>query len=455
MVIGSAPHVLGGYAQPAPPPLAPPPFPLPVDELGEGRPASPAVLLPTTRQKGALVDRLVDHTATPPEAETLRQNLGVVDAGVLQLLAAQGLKVSVVRPGDDIRSFGVFQEVDPKTLGPQHRAAVEALQEQNGAKFESRHANLRDRVEAGSHGGMLIASEGANAIKAELELMVLSARRSAELDKSLFDAKIPARCFMPGLDLPPAMVAQAIHQANQPLSTMDMAFRHGAITPEQHQEFEQVMLALNGERLTRARREGLEKMRSDLVPGDPALEGQLQCAEEDPCCIHVDHRAHDLVVPDLYYHGGQRLTRESRESMQSWAGWGTTVKPYDLEIEHGSEIGGAFYPPNRVLIRDCEVGESTPVHEIGHAIDHAVRQADPAFHAHWSARVKQAFDQGGQVSSYARTNTSEYVAEGVFHYYHDPATLRTLDPALYELSEELLQSASRLGSQALQPGFLS
>ena len=203
-------------------------------------------------------------------------------------------------------------------------------------------------------------------------------------------------------------------------------------------------------------------------------------ALKHPEQVPVDHQKYNILVPDLYAWRepapGQKAADPfapnakptgkpiyvDEHDLGTIKGWNTRdgariAKPYDRETNRGTTLMGQFFPKgdvNRLIVANTSLNDGTPTHELGHAIDFNVEKDDPGFYKPWKERLSGAFeaagkDEGHQISGYSRTNEREYLAEGFQSYYHDPKTLKTVDPALYTLVKELAQRASEM--QAGQP----
>ncbi|MEW6278444.1 MAG: hypothetical protein AB1758_07485, partial [Candidatus Eremiobacterota bacterium] len=415
------------------------------------------------RERDKLVDGMLETTGpgapSAEEAEQLRNSLGVVDTGTLKFLQGQGLKLGVVSPGEDMFAMSVLREVDAKGLEqnlPTYRQGIDAIDARLDGKYGPQMAALEQQMQG-------LPADDPRRQKLDLDLARLQGQRTLELNQSLESQGIPARPLVAPLSAKESANQDLVMMATQvvegPLPTSAMADIHGANTPERLQEFERLMVGLNGDRLATARQEGLEALKARVAAAEPEdrqrLQGYLDAALADPTQIPIDHRAHNIVVPDVHYadKGGQttRLGLHDRVSLNNWGDGGSTAAPaIDPETGAGSVLNGQYFEDrHRILVRDTRVGSDTPLHELGHAVEGGVQRADPAFYADFEPRLMQAYEAartGGTVSTYAQASPREYIAEGVAHYYEDPKALKATDPALFALTQELIQKASALGN---------
>lgn len=431
-----------------------------LSEAGETPARSPLAQVADRREREQLINGML-YTEGPgapsaQEAEALRNSLGVVDAGTLRLVQQQGLKIGVVSPGEDMYQMGVLREVDINQLQsklPEHRAAIDAMDKGLDQKFGPQISALTTQLQG-------LKADDPRRGELEQQLSSLRDQRTFELAQSLETSGIPARPLLPPLSAKEAsnneLVTMATNVTNSPLPTSAMADIHGATTPERLKEFEQLMVGLNGERLEVARKEGLESLRSRVAAAKPEdrerLQGYLDAALADPTQIPIDHRAHNIVVPNVHYVENGRLSKHDKLSLANWGDGKNTAAPLmDPKTGEGSVLAGQYFEDvNRLLVRDSQVKSDTPIHEMGHAIEGAVQKADPNFYQGFEPRLMEAYQKaldGTTVSKYAQASPREYIAEGVAHYYEDPKALKATDPALFALTQELIDRASALGNR--------
>ena len=109
-----------------------------------------------------------------------------------------------------------------------------------------------------------------------------------------------------------------------------------------------------------------------------------------------------------------------------------------------------------MLVRNTVLGEKTPIHELGHALDMQLEIQDPEFYSGFHTQLAQAFNRAKSnsqsISNYALANLREYFAEGFAHFHLDEAKLKKQDPALHGLVEAACQRACQLGGFEAKSG---
>lgn len=436
---------------------------------------------------------------TPEETKVLLQSLKPIDPGVISLLSRNGLKVEVVRPGQDLSAAHVLRDQSLQGFQSHQkeiRAFVTSMQDQAEQQFDGRLRQLegeRDRLAArlgaptlpGPLAGLYPMGMGGGGFGGPMEPPKLTPDQEKMRDLNLEIGKLSAekngfvftQTYESGLSLKPftypviisegnpfmggigGMAPMLAMQAQMPTTLQSMAQTHGAKTPEQFAEFYKLMELINGDRLNQARQAGVKQM-AEMA----RLSGQPTAAVESaslkyPERVPLDHKKFNLLVPDMYYTrvGSQtmRLDEHDWGTVQRWTdpatGQVNTGRAEDGEPD--GTMGQYFHlgGVNTVLVRDFRLGATTPVHEFGHALDYLVKKLDPTWHKAWYARVSDNFDQvnRGQalaITDYSRTNVGEYIGDGFLVYHTDPQLLKTRDPGLYDRIEELLGRARVLGS---------
>ncbi|MFN8608173.1 MAG: hypothetical protein U0931_11620 [Vulcanimicrobiota bacterium] len=354
--------------------------------------------------------------ATPAEAARLSARYSKVDPAVMQLLQKDGVKISVVHPGEPFARFQVLQGrqlADYEAQLPQMQSVATAVH-----KATAPFARRPD-------------------LKRQALLDALPQNSPA------VPFRIPS---LAGLLHDRDGLHRLVELQNQPKGTTRMAELVGARTPAEIQEYARLVESINGPRLQEARQ-------ASLAQATPV---QQAAWAKDPGQIPLDLKTYDLLVPDLAYvadgqGGSLRVSLEDAAVQAAWAdSQGRTLRV--------SSIHGQYFPPSRhILVQSSQVspppGQAhahTPLHELGHALEDSVARHDPGFYSRWHSQLYTAYQkaqQNGGVSDYALSNTAEYIAEGVGHYYEDPQLLRQKDPNLFRLTEELLSNAARLGNR--------
>lgn len=476
---------------------------------------SNAVAVPTAQQirsaaagdqtKNRAIDGMMAHDTklrrpTAAEDRELRADLGKVDASVLQYAQSRGVKVQVVRPGDDLRDAGVLRPRDPKSIDGQVsqmadftkklNADVEKRFDQPLAALDAETAALKKKKgipENDPFGGLGVFGKAGDK---DLEALAarkneLNAEKGKAIGKALDATDLPVTSFhIPGAagSGGGGMLANVTAIMNtQPTSTDAMATVHGFTTPAEKAQFNKWVEGINGDRLTAARKETIDSFGKTVRehPGDANLSALYAEMQKHPEQIPVDHVKHNIMVPDLYAYRepapGQKnadpfapnakppappkgkATYVDEHDYGTLQGWNTSeggriAKPYDPKTYKGTNLLGQFFPKgdvNRLIVANTALNDGTPTHELGHAIDFNIEKEDPGFYKPWKERLSTSYKAAGenprqQISHYSRTNEREYLAEGFQSYYHDPKTLKTVDPALYTLVKDLTQRASEL-----------
>ncbi|MEW6277299.1 MAG: hypothetical protein AB1758_01670, partial [Candidatus Eremiobacterota bacterium] len=299
---------------------------------------------------------------TPKERTDLRASLKTVRPEVLRLLQQHGLKIHVLRPGDDLLATGALREQSSDAVSrrlAQIHQFRDRLQVQLEERFDRPMQELDQRRQEltpkdqplvpapmlglAGFGGPATGMFGAPAPKSELD------RVQAELGQLHFDrirfqfeAASEAGLGVKPFSFPvtqvhgfmPFGMAAQIH-SNFPTTLYMMAEIHGAKTPEQKAEFYRLVELINGPRLDRARQEGVQSLRdmAERLKGQPPTQGGLaeyrpevilKAAERYPERIPIDHRKHAILVPDLFFTevGGQvhRFDEHDRGTAQDWLG---------------------------------------------------------------------------------------------------------------------------------------
>ncbi|HXE73683.1 MAG TPA: hypothetical protein VNO81_13560 [Candidatus Nitrosotenuis sp.] len=436
--------------------------------------APPPAVSSTTENTARHLERMAAEGGfRPGEMEELQRSLGKLDPRVARALEQSGVRLRVVRPGDDLTTAGVLTPVDILSYSariPDLRRLGERLHREAQRKFDQRLAELaiqRDDQPAPPGGGLLGTASKADPVAEEIQR--LQAAKGRWLVEELKKADLPVKPFTfptsPALGGWMGGTSQLL--ASMPVSLEGMAQVHGARTPEEKAEFFALVEAINGPRLEQARQEALQRVEArarqlleegQIPPGPGArnLEQYLEGLRRNPHLVPVDHRNLNLLVPDLFYHhtgDGRTLRLDEHDftSLRNWHEAGDKVSPgQDREGRPVGVVGQYFPKTRRIIVRDSMLGESTPLHEVGHAVDHLVERADAEFYAGWRDRLQQAYDrvsrgESRSISLYSRTNLKEYLADGFALYHRDPQTLKSQDAPLYSLVEELLARAARVG----------
>lgn len=448
--------------------------------------------------KTAAIDGMMARDTRLPQASAaeqrqLRADLSKVDAGVLEYAQSRGVKMQVVRPGDDLVDAKVIRQQDPKAIDqqlPQMAAFSKQLNRDVQKRFDEPMARLEAERQAYLKKKGLpdpaTATPMLGATRSDAGLQDFDKRqfdlrqqKNEYLGKALGDSNLPLTDYhIPMSSIPDGGVAAQglVLMSQQPVSTESMAVTHGFTTPQEKAQFNSWVEGINGERLAKARGEMLGNL-ADFVaknPRDTNAKNLLAAAKAHPETIPVDHKRFNILVPDIHARRepkpgaspgsppsqtGKPLFVDEHDlsTLRDWYGpEGRRIdKPFDEKTGEGTPLEGQFFGKgdlNRIVVMNTNLGDGVPTHELGHAIDNLVKKEDPAFYAPWQHRLDVAYkaaDNGHekQISEYSRTNTREYLAEGFRGYYHDPKLLKTKDPELFALVKELTQRASDLAAK--------
>lgn len=360
-------------------------------------------------QRQSLVRGMLDRNTPAPQQRQVQKSLTQVDSQLLSLARSQGVTIGVVSPGQDVFRLGALQ---PRSLEDYQRA-LPAMQQQalraiGAVTSPALRAEQIDKVLDGT---------GLGAIRFAVPLSSVE----------MLDKEAPERASLAG----------------QPKSTAQMAAMVGAQNPQEVAEYNLLMEALNGPRLHQAR---LASLAGRPAPADASQ-------------IPVDLEAFNLFVPNLFYlrdHQGQtrRLDLNDACSAKNWAGAdGLTLARQSEQNPEGTFVDGQYFPSRHRLLVQSQALSATPdsghgdttLHEFGHALETIVEALDPGFYGPWQAQVQQAFERAPSgISEYASQNPREYVAEGLAHYFEDPAALKAKDQSLFQLTEQFVHHARTL-----------
>ncbi len=427
------------------------------------------------------------------EAAALKKSLAAVPADVLSYADSRNTKVQVVHEGDDLNGLKVLRAQDPgknQALAPDMAKFGTAWHKELNERFTVPTDQLqkeREKIEAEltaqgkpiSNNPMAMAFGGGAQEKLDPRLTAIDDKLSelcmkeAEFKKEkLKESHLPVKEF--SIPMPPSAgflgAGVGAMMTNMPTNLEGMASIHGAKTDEEKQEFYKSVRTLNGGSLDTAMQKEI-KQYEDLLPNikDPdarrETEKLIREAKAHPEKMPFSAKQGNILVPDtFYYHApgtpdnkpGTRYDEHDFGTLQGWhdTDTGKVNSGRDEEGRPEGIMGQYFFKDNvnRITVRDHRLSDSTPVHELGHAIDAQVERDDPAFHKNWSTRLHNAsedVDKGKSksISDYSRTNDKEYLAEGFHMFYDDPKLLKSKDPALYGLVEELSAKAAELGKQ--------
>lgn len=265
-----------------------------------------------------------------------------------------------------------------------------------------------------------------------------------------------------------------------------MATAHGIKDPKEARQFKDQVYGMNKERVDKARGEALQSLTARARGNTPeAAEARkfLEQVKANPDSLGIplglDERP--LLVPNNFgttvKEGGKdRQANMTIHDVGTYHNWsGESGKASNANI-----LGQYFYENGRseVLVRREELGKPgdyTLTHEVGHAVEEMVKRRAPGFHKGFDKDLRHnhatasPFQQpasngnsfpsfggfggfngnfGGYgantgidgkdpnrkaVSTYAETNSHEFLAEGYAMFTHDPERLKATDAKLYDL----------------------
>ncbi|MBS2034006.1 zinc-dependent peptidase [bacterium] len=219
-----------------------------------------------------------------------------------------------------------------------------------------------------------------------------------------------------------------------------------AKTPEQRQEFLQLLKAVNGGAVERQQAEMLEKQHKAVqqMPPGPLREiSEKLLRNPDQLLLGMES---PILIPQFTYYQLQDGSARVRND--------------DPILSKVQALGLHFGGRGVVQVDSDQVGSKTHVinHELGHSIDDLLERQNPKFYKPWAAQVKEALSEARQrqqegkpvASDYSLTNQAEYVAEGVEYYFENPEMLKVNDPKLFALTEQLLAQADEQGKLNLK-----
>lgn len=441
-----------------------------------------------TTKSDSIVNKMIagDTPVKPTETEAsvLKKTLEVVPPEILKFNESRGVKFQVVHQGDDITQLKVLRSQEPnekklpemqkfrteldKRLTPIDKRLQDLEIKKENILQELKKNGLPEKKQDEFPFGGLFGQDEPKDPKLDAitdEMDSLKMEKGKILSDKINESGLAVKPFTFPMASGNMMITlMAVNIGSQPQPLEAMADIHGAKTPEEKKEFYKTMEALNGDNLKKAQAEILqnyeESMKSITDPQEKKKADEyFQELKKYPESIPMDHIKHNILVPDTYYYhapgtpGNQQGTRydihdfETIMSFHDESGKVSTGKTKDGDPD--GIMGQYFHlgDVNRILVRSFRLEKDTPVHELGHSLDHLMKKENPGFHEDWAKRVKTAYDnvdkpEGTQsISDYSRTNTTEYVAEGFKLFYIDPERLNTKDPALYSLIEEITKKA--------------
>ena len=222
------------------------------------------------------------------------------------------------------------------------------------------------------------------------------------------------------------------YRFERPRQALDIARERGAATPEEEEAYAELVMQLNPSH----------------------AEGWLPAGT-------------DVLVPAFRYWRGLRLASGGEQT--AWEFLTQPLRSFVAGMVTHGQIEGLRGEANRIVFWDCafERGDGLldwyVLHELGHTTDYAFAFRKPDAWREWRVRVEQAYQratQGELITRYAGESPHEYLAEGFAAFWREEwsqtnpefgdlairraalnqAALQALDPVLYRLLEEAIQT---------------
>ena len=378
----------------------------------------------------SLVDGMLARGGSPPPTDEVRgrvqESLATLPLSVVRAIDRAGTAIRVLRPGETPLEAGLIAPLRPRrdfsaaSLRSHFQRAVQDADRVFGADL----AEVRKELEAPE-------DPSRPPFLRQIEKVRL-ADRVRKLETWHHRHVMEAAARTSAGRLHPLQVPR--EQARGAVTADDVARLHGATTEDEVRQFVSLFTAINGKRLV-------------------AAQEALSPAADQPAADRPFRSDARLVVPNLYYFrptaGGDAipLNRHDRDSEELWRKGG---------------VLGQFLPnarPGTVCLRADQLGDnvfghSTPVHEMGHAYEHAVEILAPA---RWPGlrderertwiRLLTAGGSGFP-SEYASVSPKEMVAESFAEALGArPSRLAELDPEWSASFDRFLAVADDLAAE--------
>lgn len=460
-------------------------------------------------------------SATPEDATKIRDELSRMDPGVLKALADRGTTIRVLGQNENLYDAGLLRPISQQDFQRNLASdkaniagAQSAVSNKYDAAIRAAEAQVAKLSQAGqaAKSGQAPQSEGLfggfggfggqgpfdpKLSEAQAEVQRLKALREKELATGIREASdgrwaefnagalATAEKKSPSFDsmFGGAGMADAFRMQNDMLSrtaSLDqMASAHGLKDPAQAKAFKDQVVAMNQGRIDQLRQSSLAQLTENARgTGEVAEHARKTLAEAKanpsslPLLIGPDERP--LLVPNQFattvQSGGKdqsaAMTLHDVSTYHNWRG-------EDGQSSNPMLLGQFFYENGRseVLVRREQLGLPasagyTLTHEVGHAVEEALKVKEPKFYESFDQRLRDSHETatpfGGlapqpmafgaafnptasnkprdpnrqAVSSYAETNSHEFFAEGYAAFVHDPERLKATDARLYSLIAE-------------------
>ncbi|MHC9543375.1 MAG: hypothetical protein AB9903_28015 [Vulcanimicrobiota bacterium] len=425
-------------------------------------------------------------------AADLATNLGKVDPDILKLVQQNGTKFVIIKNGQSLLDTGAIRQQDISKIssnGESMSRDTQPILHKLDNEFGQEKAELLKNLEASRERDALKPREFAELDSIAASWAAISRPPASEETQKLEGAlndnnnkqfnlaseqieKVSggkAKIFSPAENMTASsggnmssMGSLAAHfvfmTSSHPLSTIDMAQSQGAKTPEEIKQFTDSTDMLNGDRLTKLRQETLSKYEANIATmQDPEqkrqAEAELDNMKKNPKSIPVDYINNPVAVPNTYfYRPGEKPGADSvvvdihdYMALNKWHnGEGKVMSHTEALDSKKTRItnGQNFHMDgiNTIVLRDSNLTDSSPVHELGHVAEDIIKKKDPDFSQQLTAERDNIFTHIGEgdgrhepITPYAGTESKENLAEGFSMYFNDRKLLNMKDKELYEL----------------------
>ena len=443
------------------------------------------------KQKDQVIDGMLvqDRNMGEEQRQYLRNGLASIDTDTLRFAQENGVRIQMVRPGDSLIDAGIVKPQNMEEFNqnfPEHgRTANNVLDQVNSqyserlseaAKADVEHVNRMTQQSAARGGQPFIPDPTTSNVNS------VHLQRRGEINRQLMEQTdgnvmlYEPLSFFAGSALPQGPEGNRMvgEHVMQPVSTQTMAMVHGCRTPEEFREFNQRVEQLNGGKLKNLRSESLqhfsEQMKSQGMPAEEIAK-RVQHFNQHPELIPIDHFRNDILVPALFHYRANDNPMNPAEAAKSkpttvnvqdymtlrtWQGPDGRIYSQQDGIKLGKQgtVNGQYFQDQRLIVLRAEEyglnNHDTPAHEFGHAIDYLLKEKNPEFYQQWRQNVENAYTgtrnkPGSWISPYSRTNTNEYVAEGFSFFHLRSKILKTLDPTLFQLMQQMTQASAGCG----------
>jgi hypothetical protein len=374
----------------------------PVDTVTQaGAIGQPAAANPQDRAaKDALIDQMLNQSAgnTPENIAKLKETLSRMPTEVLKYCADFGVNISVVPKGASIDSGLPGNAKLDKVEGAQARNAVRDTKGKDYDRLDKINKKTGDKVKAFDP-------------------------RDYYKDKA-----VGGKQTKPGKDSP------------KEYSVEQLAKMHGNKNPEDIKKFKEKVHGLNGGKLKKQQEEKAAQMKK---------EGK-DVKDLDKIPINMIDKP--VLVPNSH-----KYTNKAGETKEVGGDTRRKLQEFDKPVKQGfhaaandSNIKGAYFFDDNaktIVLREEYLTEGTPIHEMGHAFEHALERTNPQlFQQHMQMRdaLYDKFKKAGSgfITNYASTMPEEFMAESMEAYFTNPEELYRKSPEAYQMIESMIRGVA-------------